>query len=886
MARLSDPSRRSPLALRICFAFLRVCAAIVPRPWRRDWRGEWEAEVRHHYDNTAGNWRTDMDLVRRALGALPDAAWIRRQFTTDAEAVHDLRHGARMLWKAPGFTVAAVLILAVGIGGTVSVVTLLDTLFFRSLPYSDADSVMTLWSRAAQRPGQQEDVAPADFLSWRDRARSFSHVAAAVPYSFDYTASGEPEVLFGAQVTEGFFEALGMRPTLGRTFLPAEHVRGGRRAVIITDGLWRGRFGADPSVLDRDIELDGVAWTIVGVLPREFGPQMLPRPGELSVWTPKVIQEHEHRIRDSAWWNVVARLRPGVTREEAQREMDTIATALAAEYPRSNDGRGVLVVPLREHLMGNIRLPLILMLAAVVLVLGIGCANVASLLLARGMDRARELAIRSALGAGRLRLVRQLVLESLLLSAVAAAAGLALAWWGVKGIVALAPTGIMRLHEATIDARIIGFAAVLTTVTAICFGVIPALQLSRPSRGALRERDSSGPGAHLRRSLVVAEIAFALVLLTGAGLLIRSFDRLISVDPGFRAENVVAVQVFIHDRNDTAQKVRNFFDSTISRMRSIPGVEEVGAVSAMPFATANIDIKSSLTVLGRDEGTAVDRGAYVTIAAPGYFRAMSIPLREGRFIEDRDAPQSPRVVVISDALAKREWPNESPIGRRIRIDWHGKPLEAEIVGVVSQLRHERLDRAARPELFLALAQVPFGSMTYVLRGSGDPRTLIDAARREIWAVDPIQTIYDSASLERLVDASLVRERFSMTLMTAFAVLALLLCASGIYGIISFTTAQRTREIGVRMALGADQRSIQSMVLREGSGVIAIGLVIGLAGAALTARYVQALLFEVRPGDPLTIGTVCLLLAVVGLAACFVPARRATRVDPLVALRAE
>jgi putative ABC transport system permease protein len=885
------PTPSDPLALRLCLALVRMFSAVVPSKSRAEWQAEWEAEVRHRWDvldeRHRLDWRNRMDLFRRALGALPDAAWLRRQFTADADIVHDLRHGGRMLWKSPVFMLSAVLILALGIGGTVSIVTLLDTLLFRPLPYADADRALTVWTRQAARPSEHADVAPADFLDWRERSRSFSAIAAAVPYSHDYTGGGDPEVLFGAQVTEGFWDAIGMQPTMGRGFLPEEHVKGARNVVVITYGLWQSRFAGDPGIINRAISLDGEPWTIVGVLPRAFAPQLLGRPGELTLWTPKIVQEHEKRTRSSAWWNVVARLKPGVTLQEAQREMDTIAIDLARLYPRTNASTSGVLVPMREHLMGDVRLPLLVMLGAVGLVLAIGCANVASLLLARGVGREREFAIRAALGAGRIRLIRQLVAESLLLSALAAVVGVALAYWGIGAIVALAPSGVLRLHEATIDSRILIFALGLTTLTAIAFGLVPALQFSSPRRDVVKERQSTGPGRAFRQGLVSAEVAIALVLLTGAGLLIRSFERLLAVDPGFRPQRVVEVQVFAYDRYGTDDKTRAFFTSTIQRMQAIPGVESVGAVSAMPFAVANIDIKSPIDVVGRPPaGEAEQRGTYITIATPGYFTTMSIPLKEGRLLEDRDSQTAPLVAVISDALSKREWPGESPVGRRIRIQWHGQKLEPEVVGVVGQIRHDSLDRAARPEVFMPLAQEPFGSMTYVLRGAGEPAALIDAAKRQIWSVDPLQTVYDAASVEKLVEASVIRQRFSMTMMSAFALVALVLCATGIYGIISFTTSQRTREIGVRMALGADGPTIQRMVLREGSLVIVFGIAAGLAGALAGSRFLQTLLFEVRPGDPATFVLVCLVLGVVGLVACYLPARRATQIDPLAALRAE
>jgi predicted permease len=445
----------------------------------------------------------------------------------------------------------------------------------------------------------------------------------------------------------------------------------------------------------------------------------------------------------------------------------------------------------------------------------------------------------------------------------------------------------LRLHDSSIDVRMIGFAAALTAATTLAFGLIPALQFSRRRSDGLRERQSSGTRGVLRRTLVAAEVAIALVLLAGAGLLVRSFERLLAVDPGFSPKGVVTAQVFAADRHRSPDRSRLFFGSVVERIQTLPGVEAAGAVSAMPFAVSNIDIRSNLDIVGRPAAAPGEqRGAYVTIATPGYFRAMSIPLREGRFLETRDSESAPMVAVISDALRQREWPNESPIGRRIRIAFEGRPVEAEVVGVVSQIRHDGLDTAARSEVFLPHAQLPFGSMTFVTRGAGDPIALMDRVKRQVWSVDPLQTIYDAASVERLVAASVVRQRFSMTVMSAFAVIALALCAGGIYGIISFTTTQRTREIGVRMALGADSSVIRSMVLREGSTVILIGLAIGLIGAFVASRFLRTLLFEVSTADPLTFGMVSALLFAVGLAACYVPARRATRVDPLMALRIE
>ena len=879
---------RTPPWLRVCLWLIALFAALVPRGSRASWRREWEAEFRSRHDRAQPHSLDvsgQLDLVRRAFGALPDAAWLRRQLTTDSEALHDIRHGARMLRTSPGFSVAVVLILALGIGGTVAIAALLDTLIFRPLPFAEAERVVTLWQRPPT--GEREDVAPANFLDWRERSKSFERLAAAIPYSHDYSGGGDPEVLFGAQVTHGFWDALGVRPLLGRTFGEDEHVRGGRPVVIITYGLWQRRFGGDPSIVGKPIVLDERPMTIVGVLPPEFKPQLLPRPGELSVWTPKVIQEHEPRIRASAWWNVVGRLKPGVSIEAARAEMTSIAAALARENPRTNEQQGIEIVTLRDHLMGKVKTPLLVMLGAVVLVLGIGCANVASLLLARGMHREREFAIRAALGAGRARLMRQLAVETLMLSAISTAAGLALGHSLIRAIVALAPGDVLRLQEAVIDGRILAFAAVLAGMTALTFGVLPAMQFSRPGSEAIRERHASAPRAAFRRGLVAAEVALAVVVLTSAGLLLRSFERLMRVDPGFSPRNVVALQVFAYDRHETPERLRSFFGATLDRLRQLPGVEAVGAASAMPFANANINIRSGIEIAGRPQKPVNEqRGVYLTIATPGYFRAMSIPVREGRWLEETDGEKAPRVALISETLRRREWGTESPLGKNIKVQWQGKPVEATIVGVVSQIRHDSLDSEPRAEVFLPFEQAPFGSMTYAVRGYGDAASTIALAKQAVWSVDPQQPFYETARVEQMISASVVRQRFSTTLVSAFAAAALLLCAIGIYGVISFATAQRTREIGVRMALGADASMIRRMVLREGGSDVVVGVLCGLAGAFLATRYLQTLLFEVEATDTITLITVCAVLGAVALLASYVPARRATRVDPLVALRVD
>jgi putative ABC transport system permease protein len=873
-------SPRPSLALRAALTIVRLASRIVPRRARSDWRREWESELHH------GSHRPPGDLLRRSLGTLPDAAWIRRQFTADADVVHDVRHATRLLASSPGFTATAIVILAIGIGGTLSIGAMVDTLWLRTLPYHDAERVVTLWQRDAS--GLRGDVAPANFLDWRERSRSFAALAAVVPYSYDFTGAGEPEVAFGAQITEGFFDVIGTTLLLGRQFLADEHRQGAGRVVIITEGLWRRRFAADPAIVGKSISLDGNPITVVGVLPRDFRPQLLPRPGggELSVWTPKVIQDHETRTRGSAWWNVIGRLAPGVSLDEARSEMQSIAGGLAREYPRTNEHTGIDVVPLREHLMGSVRVPLLVMFGAIITVLLIGCANVANLLLARAASRGREFAIRTALGAGRTRIVRQLMVESLLLASLGAAAGIALAHWLLDAIVTLAPPGVLRLEDATLDGRMVAFAVLLTAATAVGFGLLPAVQSARGDADVVRDR-APRVRASFRRLLVAGEVALAIVLLVGAAMLLRSFDRLLSVDPGFSARNTVALQVFAYDRNPTADRLRVFFRTTLQRIEALPAVEAVGAVSAMPFAAANIDIRSPLRVVGRSTGSDFEtQQAYVTVATPGYFEALSIPLREGRLLETSDTAKGPTVAVVSEALSRREWGERSPMGERIQVQWHGQSIEAEVVGVVAQVRHDGLDRQPRAEAFFALEQVPFGSMTYVVRGQGDPSTLIAAARQAVWSVDPLQTFYETGQVERMVASTVVQQRFTTLLLASFAMVALALCVLGVYGVISFAAAQRTREIGVRMALGADRASIRRLVLREGAAVVAAGVAVGLPVALVSTRVLRTMLFEAGPVDPVALLAATALLSLVALMACYVPAHRATRVDPVRALRAD
>jgi putative ABC transport system permease protein len=879
---------------RACRAVIRLVARIVPAPERQAWRQEWAAELQERWQRLAARNELDrrhqMNMLRRILGSFFDAAWLRRQFTRDAELIQDLRHGIRVLRRSPGFAITAVLVLALGIGATVGIFSVVDTLLLRTLPYAEGDRTVVIWQGQANNPDVRDDVAPANCMDWREHLRLFDIVSCVQPWAFDFTGGPEPEVLHAAAVTEGFFRAFGVEPMIGRLFAPEEFLKERNRVIVINHGMWQQKLGGDPNIVGRTINLDGTGYVVLGVLPPTFRPRLLQGSGDRGIYFPYVVQGWERTARGSNYWNVVARLKPGITFAQGQAELDALSRRLAEEYPRTNATVVARAQPLRDHLAGNLRPALRLLLAAVGLLLLMAAANVANLLLARAAARTRELAVRSAIGAGRARLVRQLLAESLLLAALGSMAGLLVAWWTVRAIVALAPTTIPSLATVTIDARVIAFAVALTGFVAIAVGLVPAWQSSGGRRlDVMRgiSPSSGGTGRQpLRVSIVVAEVALALLLMTGAGLLLRSFSVLLQTDPGFNPERVVALQVFAWDRNTTPEKRALFMQQVLDRMRSRPQVQEVGAVLAMPFIEANINMEAVIAVEGRPTADGEGTGAFLSIATPGYFEAMRIPRREGRVFESSDTAHSTPVAVVSEALAKRIWPGTSAIGQKIRYTWNGRTKPAEIVGVVSDVRHDGLDRPARLELFVPHNQMPYGSMTFVARTHGDPAAVIQDLKAQIYTVDPLQAIYRAATAQELVSKSLVERRFMLALLTGFALLAGALAAIGIYGVISVATTQRTREFGVRLALGAHEREILQMVLKQGAAMIGIGLVIGMAGALVFGRVMSGFLYGITPADPVTLSGVMALLAVVAFAACVLPAHRATRVDPLVALRVE
>lgn len=807
--------------------------------------------------------------------------------------IYDVKHSGRQVVRRPGFALLATAVVAVGIGAATSIFSVFDTLVLRPLPYEQSERIVTLWQMDDAAGLDRSDVAPANFLDWREQARSFEHIAALDPYSLDLTGGERPEVLFAARVSRGFFETFGSPVSHGRVFLPEEYERGG--VVILGHGLWQRRFGGDPGLVGETIQLDGAPHIVVGILEPRFNPYLHPSVRDREAWIPLLLEGWEENVRGSAWWNVVAKLNRSTSLAEAQAEMDAISDRLARAYPETNASIRSNVVPLRDHLVGNAKTALFVLQGAVGFLLLIACANVASLFLARGTEREGELAIRAALGASRQRLVRQLFTESTLIALTGGALGIGLAYWSVELITALGPRELARIGEVRVDARVLGFALGITGLTAILAGLAPSLHLSRPDvRGSMSEGRTATAGQvrqRVRSGLIVAEVALSLVLIAGAGLLARSFVALLRTDPGFRKENVAVTQVFRYVDEETPEERRAFFRQALERIRELPGVRSAAAVSAVPFIEANIDIQQPFRIDGRAEARAEDvPNAFIAMATEDYFETMAIPLLEGRSILPEDDAGAPPVVVVTEALASRYWPGSSPIGERISIgDWsdgQGRPIPWEIVGVVRQVRHDGLDRDPRPELFVPHAQTNMGSMSFVARAAGDPAALLDPMQEVIWDLDPIQTIYRSATLRELVSLSVAARRFNLWLLATFAGIALLLAAVGIYGVVSHATNARRHEFGIRMALGAGRAEVLREAMGRGTRLIALGLGLGLIGSLGLTRVLQSLLFTVGARDPLTFILVSLLLAGVALVATYLPARRATRLDPAIALRSE
>ena len=800
--------------------------------------------------------------------------------------LQDIRYGLRSLRQSPGLTLVAVLALGLGIGAVSAIFSVIDAALLRPLPFHDPARLMLVMESNPSKGFAFFAISPANYLDYRDQNRVFERLAAFENRPLILTGAGDPAKVTGARVAAGFIEALGVAPYLGRPFLAEEDKPGAGRVAILGHGLWQRRFGSDPALVGRTVTLGGVPHTVVGVMPPRFT-----FPNQSEIWIPMALGDDETGSRGAHYLVAIARLKPDVPVDRARADMSSIASRLQSQYPDSNTGWTARVEPLAERVVGDARPALMVLLAAVAFVLLIACANVAGLLLARATARQREFAIRSALGAGRARLVRQLLTESLLLGLLGGAVGLLLAMWGTDLLAAAAPPGIPRVSEVQVDGRVLLFTLGLSVLTGIVFGLAPALQGSKTDLNeALKEGGRGGGGGGPRRSraravLVVAEVALALVLLAGAGLMLRSFERLQAIDPGFDPASVLVVDLELPEgRYGEPARRAAFFATALERLAALPGVRKAGGVLPLPLSGDNYFL--SFGIEGRPVADADRPSAAYYVASPGYLRALDIRLLRGRDFSDSDREGAPRVALINDTMARRFWPGEDPVGRRIVIDNGPRDRYREIIGVVEDVRHDDLTGEARPQMYEPYLQVPHPSMSLVLRTAGDPEGLAEAARRAILALDKDQPVSRAVPMERLVAESIAQSRYSMMLLGAFAAVALGLATIGIYGLLSHAVAQRTHEIGIRMALGARRRDVLTLVVLSGMGLTSLGVVLGLAGALALTRLMAGLLYGISPTDPLTLGAVSLLLGMVALMACVIPARRATRIDPMSALRCE
>jgi putative ABC transport system permease protein len=801
----------------------------------------------------------------------------------------DIRYGLRMIVKSPGFTIVAVLALALGIGANTAIFSVVNSVLLRALPFEQQEQLVQVWGTHVKRGTAKNPASYPDFADFRDQNQVFAHMAAYTQSVAILTGVDAPEQLSGVTASGDLFAVLGARPLSGRAFTREDEQPNSPRVAVISYGLWQRRFAANPQLVGRQITLDGVSRTVVGIMPQDFAFPLEAQKTEY--WITLDPTTETNKERGAHYLGVIARLKPGVSLTQAQAEMSTIAGRLEQQYPERNVGRGVMLISMYEQVVGDIRPALLILLGAVGFVLLIACANVANLLLARAASRQKEIAIRSALGANRARIMRQLLTESVLLSVIGGLLGLLLALWGLDLLVTLMPADLPRVKEISLDGRVLSFTLVVSAMTGLIFGLAPALQASRQDLNESLKEGSRGSSEGIGRNrirslLVVSQVALSLVLLIGAGLLIRSFKQLHDVHPGFDPQRVLTANVALPDaKYHEDARMAAFFDQALQNASSVPGLEAVGAVSPLPLSGEMA--QNLLTVEGRPPVSPGERNITNsrTISAD-YFRVMGIPLIKGRVFNERDGKDAPRVVVINETLARKYFPGEEPLGKRINVTIASDNV-AEIVGVVGDVKHMSLDKESGPEAYFSYKQIPFPYMTLVARSKSDtPSSLAAGLRQAVERVDSDQPLSDVRTMEQLLADSLARRRFNMLLLGLFSAVALLLAAVGIFGVMNYSVAQRTHEIGIRMALGAQTGDVLKMVVSQGMILTFIGVVLGLGAAFLVTRFMSGLLYGVTATDPLTFAAVALVLSLVALLAIIIPARRATKVDPMIALRYE
>jgi putative ABC transport system permease protein len=801
----------------------------------------------------------------------------------------DIRFGTRMLFKSPAMTIIALLALTLGIGANTAIFSVVHAVLLRSFPYSDPEQLVLVWER--RQGGRDQNVINlGNFTDWKEQNQVFSDMAVFFDRAINLTSDGEPEEVPVQFATTNLFSVLGTNAVAGRTFLAEDGRDAQTRVAVISYALWQRRFGGDSQIVGRKITLNNDPTTVIGVMPANFGWHIqrgtqVSKPAD--IWVPWHIT-NEVRQRRGRFASAVARLKPGVSIEQARSEMDTIAARLAQQYPMFNTLWGVNIVPLRTQFTGEIRRPLLILLGAVGFVLLIACANVANLLLARASARRKEIAVRAGLGASRLRIARQLLTESVMLSVVGGTLGVLVAWWGTKALVALSPPALIDLQRVSVNLPVLGFTLGLAVITGLIFGLAPALEATRfDLHDSLKEggKNVGGGGHRVRSVFVVTQVALALVLLIGAGLLVRSLNRLQSVDPGFNAKNLLTVRVSLPPAKYPEEPKRiEFFKQAIARMSTIPGVEAAGAINTPPFT--GLYSGTTVEVDGQDlpPGQELKTGVCVTDAS--YFNAMQIPLKQGRLYTQQEATEMRHVVLVNEAFVKKNLNGANPLGRQLTIYMKDDNVPSEIIGVVGDHKHLGLDTAVEPVAYWPHPELVYPGMTIVLRTRGDAGAVAPAAREVIRTLDPQQPIGEISTMESLLSTSVARSRFSASLLTVFSVVALVMAAVGIYGVMSYSVLQRTHEIGVRMALGAQRFDVLKLVVRKGIILALIGVAVGLAASFAVTRLLSTLLFEVTTTDAVTFAAVSVGLFVITLLACYLPARRATRVDPLKALRYE
>jgi putative ABC transport system permease protein len=807
--------------------------------------------------------------------------------------IQDIGYALRTLRKSPGFAAIAVITLALGIGANTAIFSVVNTVLLARLPYRDPGRLVMIWGINPRQNGEIFPVSPGVFSAWKSESKVFEEMAASTDDLDTITGGGDPEMVVGYDFSAQYFNVMGARPELGRTFLPEEDRPGAPNVAVLSDRLWRRRFGADPMIVGKAINLGKTPYTVVGVMPPTFR-----YPDKVEIWTPLAMPLSAAGNWNDRYLRVLGRLAPGVTLDQAQAQMSILAQRLAKEHPDTNNGEGVVLKPLRLQLAGDIRLPLLVLLGAVGFVLLIACANVANLLLARSASREHEIAIRTALGAGRARLVRQMLTENALLSLLGGVAGVILAVWSRGFLLTLFPNNIANLNIPTVEAipmdwRVLSFALAVTVVTALFSGLVPLLRSShwdvnQMLKEAGRSGMASGSDRGFRSALVVAEIALSFALLIGAGLFIRSFVVLTQQDLGFRSDRLLALEAF----PSTAQypkkepeKLRAFVEHSVDNLRAIPGVESAGAINFLPLT--GFWGEQSFTVEGLPQPRKGEEpSADNRVITPNYLATMGIPLLRGRDFNSGDGPDAPHVAIISAALAHRLWRDENPVGKRLNLGEGDKPDFYEIVGVAGDVHSFGIEEKLHDDLYRPFAQAYFPVVAFTVRTKGDPAQVIAAAKAAIWSVDPQQPFYKVITLDTLAAESVALRRVNMLLLAVFSGMALVLAVVGIYGVLSYTVTLRTHELGIRAALGAKPENLVRLVLEHGLRLMLLGLGIGLAASLALAHLVRSLLYGVAPVDPFTFIASVALVAASALVASYVPARRATKVDPMVALRYE